>query len=51
MEHTQRDRRYVLDLQDLVVAALQQLGQMANDIFPRHMGGDLVYGLIVIGTC
>jgi hypothetical protein len=22
-----------------------------KDIFPRHMGGDLVYGLIVIGTC
>ena len=39
------------DLQGLVMAMSQQLGQMVKDIFSRHMGGDLVYELIVTRMC
>lgn len=27
------------------------IGTDGQGYFPRHMGGDLVYGLIVTGTC
>ena len=41
-----------LDLQDTVVVVSQQLTQVAKDFFsPRHMGGGLVYELIVTRLC
>ena len=40
------------DLQDIVVAVSQQLTQVAKDFFsPGHMGGGLVYELIVTRLC
>jgi hypothetical protein len=40
------------DLQDTVVAVSQQLTLVAKDFFsPRHMGGGLVYELIVTRLC
>jgi hypothetical protein len=39
------------DLQDTVVAVSQQLTQVAKEFFSRHMGGGLVYELIVTRLC